>query len=146
VKYQVEKATLWEQVNEAAGVQMRCIFGGRPNHERAKQTWEVFSSTDDVIYFLVRKNHVLQGYVRLLCVSEGSPVKTWIADFVSPSIYEPVVLAAKEVDGTLLVKGFGSEDDLLAKPWPRFGASWPKLEKYPYHNTQIMESTWMVVI
>lgn len=145
MKYKVEKAETWEQVCEASVIQTRCIRPTAGNHDQAQQTFEVFSKSNDIIYFLLKENSTLRGYVRLLCVNSGNAPKTWITDFVSPSLYEPVVLAAREVTGTVLVKEFQADDDLLIKQWSRLGAAWPKLERYPYHCTPVTESAWLVV-
>ncbi len=149
MNYSVEKATTWDQIKLASVVDNRCISEGRANFPKAEQTWDVFSKSDDVIYFLLKGKDYhtsLIGYVRLLCVSSVTGLhRTWIADYISPSLYEPIILAAREVSGSILVKTFGCNDDLLVKDWPVFSSTFPKLEKYPYHQTPIAESTWMVV-
>jgi len=147
MRFSVEKATSWEQVAEAAALENRCIMLSRQNHDKAKQTFDVYTNTDDVIYYLIStamNPKVLKGYVRFLCVTSGS-IRTWIADFISPTMYEPVVLAARCMKGAVLVKEFACDDDLLAKNWPQFTISFLGLNKYPYHNTQLSESTWKVV-
>lgn len=147
MKYTVEKTDSWNQIADAAAIDGRCIGFGKGNHDRAQQTWEVFGESGDCVYFLVKETiypKQVVGYVRLLCVGFGQ-VKTWIADFVSPSRYEPVVLVSQAVDGTVLVKDFVSDDDLLSQSWPKISGTFFKLERYPYHQTTIVESGWKVV-
>lgn len=148
MKYKVTKAETWDEIDAAASVNTRCIRGGANNNVKARQTWEVFSVTDDCIYFIIRLivGSTLAGYVRLLCVSASmGSQRTYVTDFVSPSLYEPVILVAQTMEGTVLVKDFSVEDNLLVAKWPRFSATWPKLDRYPYHNTPISEGMWMAV-
>ena len=147
MKYIVERAVSGDQITQAASIENRCIMFGKGNHDRAKQTWEIYKDAEDCVYFLVKDKgypNKLIGYVRLLCVGH-SGTKTWIADYVSPSKYESVVLASQEVIGTVLVKEFVADDDLLAKSWPTLSTTFHKLERYPYHQVQMVESGWRVI-
>ena len=140
----------WEQVNEAAKVNHCCIAEGKPNNLRAIQTWDRYHSADTVLYYLLRKMQYtseLAGYVRLLQVSSHTAVpKTWIVDYCSPSSYEAVLLAAREVEGTVLVKQFAVTDDLIAAHWPRITLTFPRLGRFPYAIVSTTENRWLVVL
>ena len=148
-RYRVARAQSWEQVNEAACVGARCIRDGAGNNVKAKQSWDVYSSTEDCLYYMIWivAGNALAGYLRLLCVTGSSDrPRTYVADFYSPSLYEPIILAAQSLEAAVLVKDFTADDSLLVEKWPRFCARWPKLDRYPYHNTPISESAWMAVV
>ena len=146
VRYKVERAATWEKVDEAAHAGVRCIKDGGTNNVKAKQTWDVYTE-NEIQYWIVSEltPPKLVGYVRLLAVSTTGLHRTWIVDYVWPTLYEPVLQVAKEMDGTVLCKEFSVADDLFAKNWPRMMLTFPKLEKFPYHNQPITESTWCVV-
>ena len=151
MRFTIERANTWEDINGAATIDGRCIGFGKGNHDKAKLTWELYNEFNDCIYFLIKSKEYpvkVIGYVRLLCVGI-TPIKTWIADFVSPSKYEPVYLVAQHIKeyykGCVLVKDFVSDDDILKNYWNKFSTTFMKLEKYPYHQTPISESGWFIV-
>jgi len=45
----------------------------------------------------------------------------------------------------LCVGHSGADDDLLAKSWPTLSTTFHKLERYPYHQVQMVESGWRVI-
>lgn len=146
MRFTITKADTWEQINQAAHINTRCIEEGRGNHDKAKQTWEVFQECGDVTYFLIKERLEVIGYVRFLCVAGVGESRTWIADFISPSHYEPVVLATSEMVGAVLVKEFTCGDDVIARSWPKMTLIFPLLSRYPYHQTSITESAWKLVL
>ena len=143
----ITKAETWEQINEAAQINSRCIRDGGMNGVKARQTWDVFGDTN-VLYYLISNVDTSQliGYLRLLLVSGTNSVpKTWVVDFVGPSDFNIVAEVAKLVDGVVLVKIFSGTETEISKTWPRLCAQFPKLDQYPYHQAGNSETTWMVV-
>lgn len=144
----VEKATSWEQVEKAALSHNSCISPPRGNWEKAKETWEKFHESDQIIYYLLKNSPYATeyiGYVRLLRISIDGFHPTYVADFVSPSHYAIVALAAqKEPNATILVKSFQAEDDWVKSNWAR--VSFPiDLSIYPYSVGKVCSGTWLVV-
>jgi hypothetical protein len=155
---QIFRATEWSQVEAAAIATMKCI---RPatdtspsgtNWTRAKQTWDVFSASGDVIYYIMHSNGNPEpaGYVRLLKVAgfyAGARRATYAVDFVAPYGYLPVRLA-KDLHplDALLVKTFGCEDRPFTDAWPVVRINLPMLDRYPYHQQLVGEADWMVVV
>lgn len=148
--YKLQRVSTWSEVEEVASLGQTCIRpDGGSNEPRARQTWDVFAPTGDVIYFLIqdgeRPNQNV-GYLRLLRASGTGAASTWIVDFVRPNSYEPVLLAKELVEGTLLAKSWGNED--VKRSWPVIQAGFPKLARYPYkaQSGAEHESSWLVVL
>jgi len=145
------KAAKWSEVEQIATTLTKCIRpDGGSNNPRAKQTWDTFGSTDDVIYFVAHPTGVIepQGYIRLLRVlgfAQGASNPTYVADFITPSLYTLVKLAKEQLPGaTIWCKSFTAEDEVWVKGWPRARAAFVKLEMYPYHVQNSGESEWIM--
>ena len=145
----VSRATEWVQIEEAAKVAKACIAPSGANWNKAKDTWEEFALGDNpaVIYYLVKANtQSLLGYLRLMLAHKVcfGPL-TWLVDFCTPFSYEAVVLASQEIEGTVLAPSRVTDDSAFTKSWSRLTLEIPTLERYPYHQHGVHESTWVLV-
>ena len=148
----VNRATEWDQVEEAAKVAKSCIAPGGSNWNKAKDTWEEFAVGDHpaVIYYLIKpKNQSdadLLGYVRLMLAHRvGCRPLTWMVDYCTPFSYGAVVLASQETEGTIMAPRCGADDSALTQSWPKLTLGVIGLERYPYRQHMSPESTWLVV-
>jgi hypothetical protein len=146
------KAHEWSEVEEIASKLEKCI---RPekgsNWARAKQTWDVYAESEDVMYFL-EKDYAKgpsKGYLRLLRVSgfyKGCSNSTYIVDFVIPSCHLLPLMVARQMAHTILCKSFSGPDSIWSEHWPKIKLAFPKLDMYPYHNQGASESDWLIVM
>ena len=152
---QLIKATTWDQVEVATTKTMKCIRpDGGSSWELAKQTWDDFNGTDDVIYYIIAPNATAEptGYLRLLKVAGlyvGARVSTYVVDFVTPYRYLPVKLAKAFHPlhaHALLVKSLTCEDSPFTEDWPRIRLCFSALDRYPYHYQAVCEADWLVVL
>lgn len=51
MSYNLRKAETWEEIEAAVAKQQTCIGLNNKNWARAKQTWEVYHATGDVVYY-----------------------------------------------------------------------------------------------
>jgi hypothetical protein len=152
MKLRLVKAASWEEIEAVADKFAKCIGLNKPNWLRARQTWQTYSTTDDVIYFISHPVGVTdpQGYLRLLRVSgfpSSFPNPGYIADFISSSDYLYPRLAQDLLpNARIFAKVFGGDSDIWANNWPVVRLAFPALERYPYHNSGAHESDWRLVI
>lgn len=156
--FKLERATTWEQVEQAANAAKSCIAPERGNWQKARLTWMAFGEGDPaqarcIYYRILEANYPsnLVGYLRLLKVSVqssyvNSDTTTWAVDYCSPFHYRIVAEAKKQLQRPMLVKSPGVDDSVLANPWPRITVAIPALDSYPYHNQYSHEATWLVVL
>lgn len=148
-KYRVVQAQSWEEVEAVALVVNSCIRLTGSNWQGAKRTWEEFAQGGDVVYFLVQDAYVphnIQGYCRLFRVNRSKYLpSTYVLDFVKPSDYEIVMLVARALEGSVLVKMFSAPGDVFVSAWPRVSVVLPAVEQFPYRLRSAGETDYLVV-
>lgn len=155
MSYKVERATNWEQVEEAATIALRCIkpspdvdntLPGK-NWERARETW--YALGPDVVYFIISEGPYqgkVLGYVRLF---QCSPINyrtnpTWVVDHIWPMDPEALVMVDDVLPGKIFVKHFFSQHPLIRR-WPRIGMA-IAVPDAPYKIQSSYFSEWMLVL
>lgn len=155
LSYRSEPAGSFQQVSSVAaqtGI-MTCIRDVGQNHSKAQDTWQQYYPRSVVYYIIYNPDQYETpvGYVRLLRVTESDHLKpqTWVADFARPMDYEAILSVGRVFPHTLLVKRAenqpGTKYQEFAATWDALTASFPTLNKYPYHVQQSQESVWLLV-
>jgi len=141
--YSVTRVSDFSEVMPVANRLGKCIGSHGANHPNAQKSWDIFGETE-LAYLLVRRRGESEdiGYIRMLKVGAD----TWVVDYVCPSSFEIVVLAAEQLEGTVLAKQYTAGDSGMVDACPRIMVGFPRLDRFPYRIQRPEESTYIVVI